>query len=53
MIPLLTFKLSISPFRLGHRSEEKTFVARFQPHPRALLPGFGVGGKSLWLAFDR
>ena len=31
MIPLLTLKLSISPFRLGHRSEEKTFVARFQP----------------------
>ena len=40
MIPLLTLKLSISPFWLGHRSEEKTFVARFQPRPQ---------GTFLWL----
>lgn len=40
MIPLLTLNLSISPFWLGHHSEEKIFVARFQPRPQ---------GTFLWL----
>ena len=40
MIPLLLLKLSISPFWLGHHSEEKIFVARFQPRPQ---------GTFLWL----
>lgn len=44
MIPLLLLKLSISPFWLGHHSEEKIFVARFQPRPQ---------GTFLWRGWEK
>ena len=41
--PLLTLKLSISLFWLGHRSEEKTFVVRIQPRPQGAFPWLWSG----------
>ena len=44
-------KLSISPFWLGHRSEEKTFVARFQPRPQGAFPWLWSGREKPFTRF--